>query len=450
QLERRDDEEGGRERSGHEGDSADARGERRRREPERLGVHPRGRAAATRKGDGERDADNGHDEGLRRQGRSSKREQCQPACGAEDRRRGRGREHPSGDDASEEVEADDVSRLGGQEGVRERSAAESRTRVGGPRPPRKERAPPAGAEGQRRREARAREHEQCHLSRRSPRRPGFQPSLRNCYRLVTSRRPSAVASRSRAARSSVSAPRCRRHRQFPCTRPGRFIRASLPRESTSCAGTIASRARDAIATLISPQAGSRGSRPVACCFLRDRLSNQPAAVSVSCVLVYTTAFSGWLRSACTFERGPSHAHWRTTIPGSPNASRSMYTRSVMTPRSSAMSGTSPSACSTAVNSSWPGACRQCPRCAVLCPAGIAQYATKPRKWSMRATSTSSNVRANRSIHQRKPVARCIRQAYSGLPQCWPLAFSGSGGAPATSPCSNSSGHAATSAPASET
>jgi hypothetical protein len=37
-----------------------------------------------------------------------------------------------------------------------------------------------------------------------------------------------------------------------------------------------------------------------------------------------------------------------------------------------------------------------------------------------------------------------------LPQCWPFAFSVSGGAPATSPRENSSGHASTSEPSSET
>ena len=32
--------------------------------------------------------------------------------------------------------------------------------------------------------------------------------------------------------------------------------------------------------------------------------------------------------------------------------------------------------------------------------GTAQYATKPRKWSIRVTSNSANVRRSRSVHQR--------------------------------------------------
>ena len=38
--------------------------------------------------------------------------------------------------------------------------------------------------------------------------------------------------------------------------------------------------------------------------------------------------------------------------------------------------------------------------AVLFPLGTAQYETKPRKWSTRVRSTSSNARRKRSIHQR--------------------------------------------------
>ena len=43
--------------------------------------------------------------------------------------------------------------------------------------------------------------------------------------------------------------------------PGRFMRASLPRPSTSCAGTIESTAGDAERSSISDQCGSAGSRP---------------------------------------------------------------------------------------------------------------------------------------------------------------------------------------------
>ncbi len=36
-----------------------------------------------------------------------------------------------------------------------------------------------------------------------------------------------------------------RQRQFPAGRPGRFMRASLPRPSTSCSGTMAVSATEA-------------------------------------------------------------------------------------------------------------------------------------------------------------------------------------------------------------
>ncbi len=72
---------------------------------------------------------------------------------------------------------------------------------------------------------------------------------------------------------------------FPLTSPGRFMRASLPSPSTSCAGTIASDAREVAASSISPQCGSLGSSPVAARSRLPSASNQPTAVSVSCVLV---------------------------------------------------------------------------------------------------------------------------------------------------------------------
>ncbi len=50
-------------------------------------------------------------------------------------------------------------------------------------------------------------------------------------------RPAArVASRTRAASASVSCPSSSRQRQLPCSRPGTFIRASLPSPSRSCTG----------------------------------------------------------------------------------------------------------------------------------------------------------------------------------------------------------------------
>ena len=95
----------------------------------------------------------------------------------------------------------------------------------------------------------------------------------------------SVAARSRAASASVSCPSPSCQRQLPSAMPGRFMRASLPRPSTSCAGTIASAARDESASSISDQCGSAGSRPVAARALASSESHQPTAVSVSCVPV---------------------------------------------------------------------------------------------------------------------------------------------------------------------
>ena len=74
----------------------------------------------------------------------------------------------------------------------------------------------------------------------------------------------------------------------PVVRPGRFIRASLPSPSTSCAGTIASARAGRVRELDQAPLGSRGSRPVAARSRGVSAANQPAAVSVSCVLVYAT------------------------------------------------------------------------------------------------------------------------------------------------------------------
>ena len=59
---------------------------------------------------------------------------------------------------------------------------------------------------------------------------------------VYARPASSVAARSRLACSAVSAPGAIRQRHEPVARPGMFIRASLPRPSTSWAWIIARRA----------------------------------------------------------------------------------------------------------------------------------------------------------------------------------------------------------------
>ena len=75
----------------------------------------------------------------------------------------------------------------------------------------------------------------------------------------------SAAARSRAAWPCVSWPGSRRHCQFAAPiSPGRFMRASLPRPSTSCTGTIASAHRDESArsrrghdVLLAREAGER-------------------------------------------------------------------------------------------------------------------------------------------------------------------------------------------------
>src|SRR5215213_9354686 len=64
------------------------------------------------------------------------------------------------------------------------------------------------------------------------------------------------------------------------------------------------------------------------------------------------------------------------IPGKPNSSRNATTSGVITPRSSAMIGSSPSVLRIAVKSSFPGASTHWPRSAVLSPPGISQHAAK--------------------------------------------------------------------------
>ena len=80
--------------------------------------------------------------------------------------------------------------------------------------------------------------------------------------------------------------------------------------------------------------------------------------------------------------------------------RSASTSGVITPRSSAMIGSLPSAALIASKSAAPGPLTQRPFTAVCSAAGISQTASKPRKWSMRTMSTTANVRWIRSIHQR--------------------------------------------------
>ena len=76
------------------------------------------------------------------------------------------------------------------------------------------------------------------------------------------------------------------------------------------------------------------------------------------------------------------------MPGRPSARRSRSTGGVITPRSSAISCSAPSSARAASKTAPPGPRRQRPARALRARAGTDQYATKPRKWSMRARSAS--------------------------------------------------------------
>ena len=67
------------------------------------------------------------------------------------------------------------------------------------------------------------------------------------------------------------------------------------------------------------------------------------------------------------------------MPGRSNSCRRRTTGSVITPRSSATTGSGPSAAVSARNSSAPGPRRHRPPAAVVLPVGTAQYETKPAK-----------------------------------------------------------------------
>ena len=128
-----------------------------------------------------------------------------------------------------------------------------------------------------------------------------------------------------------------------------------------------------------------------------------AAVSLSCVPGVDDLpldAGAPASAACRARQGRT----RTAAPpcrGGPSSSRRRTTGGVMTPRSSAISGRSPSsrraARRTARARVRAASARRARR---RRPSGTAQAATNPRKWSIRATSKSSNVRRRRSTHQR--------------------------------------------------
>ena len=86
------------------------------------------------------------------------------------------------------------------------------------------------------------------------------------------------------------------------------------------------------------------------------------------------------------------------MPGKPVASRNATTLGVRSPRSSAMIFACGNAARTERKKSSPGALIHSPVRAVGALAGIRQYASNPRKWSMRTTSHNANEARNRACH----------------------------------------------------
>ena len=215
-----------------------------------------------------------------------------------------------------------------------------------------------------------------------------------------------VAARSRAARAASSAPGSSLNDQLPPSVPGVFIRASLPepeqvlrrddREPRASTRARTRRAASAARSRGFPSPRRPGRRARAA-----RRRRSPTSLRrCRCRACPCRRRGSPASPSGSWSAGSRNANWSTTVPGSPSRSRRRRTAGVITPRSSAISGSVPSSTAAASNTSRPGPRRQRPCRAVSAPSGTAQNATKPRKWSMRATSTSANVRRKRSIHQR--------------------------------------------------
>ena len=181
-------------------------------------------------------------------------------------------------------------------------------------------------------------------------------STRGC-----SRRPAAdVRSRS-LWRARPSARPARAATPVAVLVPGVFIRASLPRPSTSWAGTIASRARGRARARSAPSAARRDRRRRALGRHAVGARHQPASCRCRACRCRRRRPRAWFASRCGFA---SRRRTRTagpTIPGSPSSSRSRSTGGVITPRSSAISGSSPSSRAAASKTARPGPRRQRPR-----------------------------------------------------------------------------------------
>ena len=122
------------------------------------------------------------------------------------------------------------------------------------------------------------------------------------------------------------------------------------------------------------------------------------------------------------------------MPGSPSSSRSRSTAGVITPRSSAISGSvAELAPRPRRRARGPGPRRQLPVERRLGAArGTAQYATKPRKWSMRA-DVDELERAAEALDPPAVAGRAAARASrrAGCPRAGRSSLQSSGGTPAT-------------------
>ncbi len=148
----------------------------------------------------------------------------------------------------------------------------------------------------------------------------------------------------------------------PAGRGGSFIRAELPRPSTSCAWIIATRAGERIASRIRLHHGSRSATPK-----RANVSSTAARTGSespeyqpepcrgrACRCTRPGSRHGSRTGADCPDRSGSKPNWSTSIPGSPSESRRRSTGGVIAPRSSATSGNAPSSRATASNTARPG------------------------------------------------------------------------------------------------
>ena len=183
--------------------------------------------------------------------------------------------------------------------------------------------------------------------------------------------------------------------------PGVFMRASGPRPSASCRGTCEPAHRGERHTDQTPlHPGIRwrcvaveGSRAPPC---PARVPAPGGVVVVGAGVDHGVGRVVVGEKPVVGARGPASPGRRRTAVCACRASRSAREArarpGVITPRSSAISGRGPSALLEGFEDAWPG--RRHPPCRSRggSPAGTVQYASKPRKWSMRVKSNRRSTR----------------------------------------------------------